>query len=1220
MLVHCLMGVSRSAAVVMAFLMRRHQDSFVPTLARVRALRKVVNPNLGFRLQLQLFQEHGWAVQPEWWHGWDMAQFVAERARRAALEDGILLLRLGGTLSGAAQAEAPLLLTDSAPSSPAAPRSWAATTTDIWDPAAWEEAGAGDAPAPVPVAPLLLAGGSGASGIPATSAGATPPAAEAVEQDTCSGGGGGGVLVQDQAEQLAHALLALPPGQPREQQRQQGAPGGAASPIVQRPRPLLAPAAAAARATSSASSTASCASPSSTANTTARRHSQPGNGPHSGSRLVMMTRGGAPPLHQAAGVQHGPEAPLPLAVSLRGPLAAHGPGGEVRAPSWEQEQASKQQPVDAARLAQELLQLAAAPLPGDASLGGGGGGKGSRSPSSAGSECSCDAAAPVVLFPSPLPPVPLGSKPASGGPLSASGGATHRRRRFQAPPGGGARGSVGDTAGVPAVPGEDHQRAAGGGAAAAAAPSSGGSAWQSRRSSRDGPGLMLGEEAPAALAPQAAWNGRPGALLAHPGAAAPLGSATSARVLLPPLLPSCSSSPGEASGQPPQQQGRSASCAGLLATACPAQPQLAPTGGVDACSPVFAAAGLAERHHHHPDDVQQEGAGATAGSALLPAMPRAQSASWVRAWPTLQLPGSPHGSSHRGGSPGTSCSPSASATPATPGSRTPSSSGHPSGGQAQQNFASGRSPRLAEAAEAAASSPGAPVASPGQQAHQGGPRSRRSDTSGGVEHGTPSQNAGQNRAAGAARRVDPWPPPGHTHQHRHGSPSAPSASAQQPSPPPSASPSGRPPLPGSHALPRVPPPQRPGGSSGGPGGSTPPHAHAAQDTSQGQGRGKPSLTLPSASSSPTGPAAAPRRDSPQAPAAAVRTSVALASQQPSPVLSPAPASPRLPTQGSGQPASPRTRGTAGSEGLAPAGVLQQQQQRDAVGGAGGEPSRLARSSDLVFLLNTGGGGAGAAAAASAAHSPVSAARLRGQAPAPVHSASRAPAPAVVSSAGCLPCHRSRSVDNVLQPLLAGHPPAAAAAAGKGGASLSSSSAARAPQRSVGAMAPPRSSTTTSAPTQTRDLAAAPHRHLDGTSTDSAPLASHAYALQFPAAAGEEAAGCWGRTDSVAATAADEDLVERLMDMALASLPPAMLLQQPATQLEPQQRVAGQAAAAAAASTQQGGVDDRGTPLPPWPHYLVLQPIHTPPALQSDLTSGLEPAAAAVADGNVPGAG
>lgn len=51
-LVHCQAGVSRSASVVIAFLIKKFKVSFEKAFKFVQSKRKVVNPNEGFQLRL----------------------------------------------------------------------------------------------------------------------------------------------------------------------------------------------------------------------------------------------------------------------------------------------------------------------------------------------------------------------------------------------------------------------------------------------------------------------------------------------------------------------------------------------------------------------------------------------------------------------------------------------------------------------------------------------------------------------------------------------------------------------------------------------------------------------------------------------------------------------------------------------------------------------------------------------------------------------------------------------------------------------------------------------------------------------------------------------------------------------------------------------------------------------------------------------------------------
>lgn len=54
-LVHCFAGISRSATIVAAYLMKKHGISSGEALTRIKAARPIVEPNLGFAIQLDEF-------------------------------------------------------------------------------------------------------------------------------------------------------------------------------------------------------------------------------------------------------------------------------------------------------------------------------------------------------------------------------------------------------------------------------------------------------------------------------------------------------------------------------------------------------------------------------------------------------------------------------------------------------------------------------------------------------------------------------------------------------------------------------------------------------------------------------------------------------------------------------------------------------------------------------------------------------------------------------------------------------------------------------------------------------------------------------------------------------------------------------------------------------------------------------------------------------------
>lgn len=61
-LVHCYFGVSRSAALVLAYIMKKYQLSFAEAFERVKKKRKLICPNPGFVSQLKLYKEMGYNI------------------------------------------------------------------------------------------------------------------------------------------------------------------------------------------------------------------------------------------------------------------------------------------------------------------------------------------------------------------------------------------------------------------------------------------------------------------------------------------------------------------------------------------------------------------------------------------------------------------------------------------------------------------------------------------------------------------------------------------------------------------------------------------------------------------------------------------------------------------------------------------------------------------------------------------------------------------------------------------------------------------------------------------------------------------------------------------------------------------------------------------------------------------------------------------------------
>jgi hypothetical protein len=76
-LVHCQAGISRSAAIVIAYCMWKERLSAAAATAVVSAARDAIWPNMGFKTQLQEFEKLGWDASK--WQGWNMDKFLQTR-------------------------------------------------------------------------------------------------------------------------------------------------------------------------------------------------------------------------------------------------------------------------------------------------------------------------------------------------------------------------------------------------------------------------------------------------------------------------------------------------------------------------------------------------------------------------------------------------------------------------------------------------------------------------------------------------------------------------------------------------------------------------------------------------------------------------------------------------------------------------------------------------------------------------------------------------------------------------------------------------------------------------------------------------------------------------------------------------------------------------------------------------------------------------------------
>ena len=63
-LVHCYRGRSRSATVIVAFLMQKHGYSAERALAKVKSKREIIQPHHSFLAQLKLYENMDFSIDP----------------------------------------------------------------------------------------------------------------------------------------------------------------------------------------------------------------------------------------------------------------------------------------------------------------------------------------------------------------------------------------------------------------------------------------------------------------------------------------------------------------------------------------------------------------------------------------------------------------------------------------------------------------------------------------------------------------------------------------------------------------------------------------------------------------------------------------------------------------------------------------------------------------------------------------------------------------------------------------------------------------------------------------------------------------------------------------------------------------------------------------------------------------------------------------------------
>ena len=85
-LVHCYFGISRSATLVIAYLMKKYKRSFSDTFEEIKGKRRFVEPNAGFLAQLKLYEEMGFGVDNTSVHfKMYKLQIAADKVRKAKI-------------------------------------------------------------------------------------------------------------------------------------------------------------------------------------------------------------------------------------------------------------------------------------------------------------------------------------------------------------------------------------------------------------------------------------------------------------------------------------------------------------------------------------------------------------------------------------------------------------------------------------------------------------------------------------------------------------------------------------------------------------------------------------------------------------------------------------------------------------------------------------------------------------------------------------------------------------------------------------------------------------------------------------------------------------------------------------------------------------------------------------------------------------------------------
>eukprot|EP00798_Chlamydomonas_sp_ICE-L_P016100 gene16100-22242_t len=78
-LVHCAAGISRSASICIAYIMKMQSASLSDARATVKAARPQVNPNMGFSIQMQLFEQSELSYGCLGCEPWTLHRFLTSR-------------------------------------------------------------------------------------------------------------------------------------------------------------------------------------------------------------------------------------------------------------------------------------------------------------------------------------------------------------------------------------------------------------------------------------------------------------------------------------------------------------------------------------------------------------------------------------------------------------------------------------------------------------------------------------------------------------------------------------------------------------------------------------------------------------------------------------------------------------------------------------------------------------------------------------------------------------------------------------------------------------------------------------------------------------------------------------------------------------------------------------------------------------------------------------